>query len=184
MTHLPTRKAQIIQAHATLIVAVVKAVHNPAAAVELEQTLDISRRNGWTDLVKTIERIIRGERDQALLVGLDEEDTIIIEAILEGVQDAQTLPDPEQEANPIFAAPGLAQMIHRAARGNAQVLKILADMSAQMTGVGGDMAKLGGIMRRMVNGERNADELSKGMSSHGRSLVASILEELGKLEAH
>lgn len=184
MTQLPTRKAQIVQAHAALIVAVVKAVHNPAAAAELEHTLDTARRNGWTDLVKSIHRILKGERDQTLLIGLDEEDTVIIEAILKGVQDPRTLPDPEQKANPIFAAPGLAQMIHRAARGNAQVLNILADMSTQMSGAGGDMAKLGGIMRRMVNGERNADELSKGMSVQGRSLVASILEELGKLEAH
>lgn len=184
MTHLPTRKAQITQAHAALIVAVAKAVHNPASLAELQHTLDIARRNGWVELVEAIGRILKGERDQSLLTGLDEEDTVIIEAILKGIQDPQTLPDPDKRADPIFAAPGLAQMIHGAGRGNAQILKILADMSTQMTRVGGDMGKLGGIMRRMVNGERNADELSKDMSIQGRSLVASILEELGKLETH
>ncbi len=173
-----------MQAHAALIVAVVKAVQNPALLSELEQTLAIAHRNGWAELVKVIGRILKGEREQSLLTGLDEEDTVIIEAILEGIQDPHTLPDPDQKADPVFAAPGLAQMIHGAGRGNVQILKILADMSAQMSSVGGDMGKLGGIMRRMVNGERNADELCKGMSIQGRSLVTSILEELGKLETH
>lgn len=184
MTRLPTKKAQIIQAHAALIVAVVKAVNNPESLAELQDTLETARQNGWVELVKAIVRIVEGVRDQSLLVGLDEEDTVIIEAILNGIQNPQTLPDANQNANPIFAAPGLAQMIHTAGRGNVQTLRVLADMSTQMTRVGGDMAKLGGIMRRLVNGERNADELSKGMSAQGRSLVASILEELGKLEIH
>ena len=184
MTDLPTSKEQIVQAHAALIVAVVGAVRNPASLAELQQTLDVARRNGWEELVAAISRILNGERNHSLLIGLDEEDKVIIEAILRGIQDPQTLPDPNQKANPIFAAPALAQMIHGARRGNVQILEILAEMSTQMTGVGGDMGKLGGIMRRMVNGERNADELSKGMSIQGQSLVASILEELGKLETH
>jgi hypothetical protein len=57
-------------------------------------------------------------------------------------------------------------------------------MAEQMTAAGGSMAKLGGIIRRLVNGERNADELSKGMDAKTESLLLSILEELGKLEAH
>ena len=184
MTQLPTKKAQIIQAHAALIVAVVKAVHNPALLAELQETLETARQNGWAELVKAIVRIVDGARDQSLLAGLDEEDTVIVEAILNGIQNPQSLPDPQRRADPVFAAPGLAQMIHSAGRGNVQTLQILADMSTQMARVGGDMAKLGGIMRRLINGERNADELSRGMSAQGVSLVASILEELGKLEIH
>jgi hypothetical protein len=39
-------------------------------------------------------------------------------------------------------------------------------------------------MRRLVDGERNAELLCKGMGAQGESLVLSLLEELGKLEAH
>jgi hypothetical protein len=46
------------------------------------------------------------------------------------------------------------------------------------------MARLGGIMRRLVNGERDPDALCKGMGARGESLVLSILAELGQLEVH
>jgi hypothetical protein len=75
-------------------------------------------------------------------------------------------------------------MIHQASTGNAETLQSLAHLSEQMTKVGGDMGRLGGIMRRLVNGERDIDKLGKGMSAQGRSLVISILEELGKLQTH
>ena len=53
-----------------------------------------------------------------------------------------------------------------------------------MTRVGGDMARLGGIMRRLLNGERDADTLCKSMDPSGRQLVINLLEELNKLAEH
>ena len=184
MAQLPSRQEQIIQAHAPLIVGVVKAVHNRDLLPELEEALKITEQNGWTTLVAAIRQILDGKRDQSLFADLDEEDTAIVEAILRGLQDPATLPDPNQQADPTMAAPGIAHMVHAASTGNVQALELLGNMAEQMRKVGGDMGRVGGIMRRLVNGEREPDVLCKGMSAQGESLVLSILEELGKLEAH
>jgi len=58
---------------------------------------------------------------------------------------------------------------------------VLANMAEQMTRAGGDMALLGGRMRRLVNGERDAEQLIAGMGGLGRELVISVLDELAKL---
>jgi hypothetical protein len=57
-------------------------------------------------------------------------------------------------------------------------------MAEQMTKAGGDMARLGGIMRRLVDGERDADKLARGMGPLGKELVVNLLDELAKLRAH
>ena len=75
-------------------------------------------------------------------------------------------------------------MISVAARGDVQALSALASMAEQMVRVGGDMGRLGGIMRRLVDGERDADLLSRGMGPLGRSLVLDILDELARLSTH
>ena len=68
--------------------------------------------------------------------------------------------------------------------GNPEALHMLANMAEQMVRAGGDMAKLGGMMRKLVGGERDADKLTTGMSVQGKELVYSILTELGKLTVH
>jgi hypothetical protein len=75
-------------------------------------------------------------------------------------------------------------MIDAAGRSNPEALHMLANMAEQMVRAGGDMAKLGGMMRKLVGGERDADKLAKGMSVQGQELVYSILTELGKLAKH
>jgi len=65
-----------------------------------------------------------------------------------------------------------------------QALAVLANMAEQMVRAGGDMARLGGVMRRLVNGERDFDALSKGMGALGRNLLLDILSELGKSALH
>ena len=185
MPQMPSRQEQIITAHAALIVRVATTIHNSEQLPELQQILKVSEENGWVDLVASIRKILNGERDlRALSVGLDEEDSTIIEAILRGIQNPETLPDPNAQPDASMAAPGLAAMIMDATRGNAQALELLANMAEQMTAAGGDMARLGGIMRRLVEGERNPEILTKGMSAQGESLVLGLIEELGKLEAH
>ncbi len=184
MVNLPTRQEQIILAHAELIVAVVKAVHNSALLPHLEESLEVTMRNGWTRLVAAIREILKGQRDQSMLQGLDEEDTTIVEAILRGIQNPASLPDTNRQADPMLAAPGLAVMINEAGKGGVEALQLLANMAEQMLKVCGDMGKLGGLMKRLVDGERDANKLCEGMSVQGESLVLSILEELGKLETH
>ena len=84
------------------------------------------------------------------------------EAILRGLQDPATLPDPEHKADPTLAAPGLAHMIHAAGRGNVQALTLVSQMAEQMSRAGGDMARIAGAIRPMINGERDPDARLRG----------------------
>jgi hypothetical protein len=178
------RKQQIIHAHAGVIVQVVQCIGNPQLVPQVEEILKVSEQNGWTDLVAVIRRIIKGERESNLLNGLDEEDSTIAGAILQGIQNPATLPDPNQPADASMAAPGIAHMVHQAATGNTEALQLISQMAEQMSKAGGDMTLLSGIIRKMINGERDPSVLSRGMGIQGRQLVDSILEELHKLSAH
>jgi len=178
------RNQQIIQSHAGVIVQVVQSISDPSLMPKTEEILKVSEQNGWNDLVNVIRRIIKGERDESLLIGLDEEDSTIAAAILLGIQNPSTLPDPNKPADASMAAPGLAHMVHQAASGNAEALQLISQMAEQMTQAGGDMRNLGGIIRKMINGEREPKVLARGMGVQGRQLVDSILEELHKLTGH
>jgi hypothetical protein len=57
-------------------------------------------------------------------------------------------------------------------------------MAEQMMKAGGDMARLGGMMRRLVDGERDAEKLTRGMGPLGKELVINLLDELARLGAH
>ncbi len=181
---LPEREQQIRQAHAGMIVQIVRRVHNPDLAIPTEELLKQAEQNGWNEIVAVMRRIIDGERGEDLLIGLDEEDRVIARAILEGIRDPSTLPDPEQKPDAAMAAPGLALMIHQAATGNAQALQLVSHMAEQMTTAGGDMRQLGGIVRRLIDGERDPARLARGMGVQGRQLVDRILEELHRLAGH
>ena len=53
-----------------------------------------------------------------------------------------------------------------------------------MSKAGGEMSRISAIFRRLINGERDPDALTKGMGKKAEELTLSILEELGKLEKH
>jgi len=184
MSILPDKIQQILQAHAGLIHAVVTAAQNRERLPELEALLDAALANGWGALVAVIRRILGGAREVSVLTGLDEEDRIIAEAILRGLQDPDSLPDPLTRPDPALAGPGLAALIHAAGSGDVAALQLLADMGTQMLRAGGDLARLSGILRRLVDHERDPDLLSRGMSPRGVQLVRSLLEELARLRAH
>ncbi|NIR59279.1 MAG: hypothetical protein GWO02_07030 [Gammaproteobacteria bacterium] len=181
---IPDRQAQIEQTHAELIHGVVAACENPERGRELEPALQASEANGWVELVARIRKILEGRRDEHLLAGLDDEDRAIVAAILRGLQDPRSLPARDQPADPSAAAPGLAALIHDAARGDTEALSYLGNMAEQMSQVGGDMARLSAILRRLVNGERDPEALTQDMGRHGETLVLSILEELGRHGTH
>ena len=46
------------------------------------------------------------------------------------------------------------------------------------------MARLAGILRRLVQGERDAERLTDGMGPEGEKLVLLVLKELAKLDTH
>ena len=175
---------QIRQFHARFINAVAEACMMPDERNQLEPLLKQAEQAGWKDLVSVIRKIYAGQRETGMLELLDEEDRVIASSILQGIQNPATLPDPEAKPDGSMAAPGLASMIQAAASGNAQALSLLGNMGEQMSKVGGDMSRISGIFRRLVNGERDPDALTKGMAKRAEELTLSILQELGKLEKH
>ena len=180
----PDKQQQIIQTHAGLILGVVQCVQNSELRPQMEQALTVSEQNGWGSLVAAIRKILDGSRDESVLNGLDDEDAVIASAILRGLQDPSTLPNPENKPDASLAAPMLATLINDARRGDHNAVIMLGGMAEQMSMVGGDMANIGAIMKDMIDGERDVDKLCSKVGPQGESLIVQILEELGKLEVH
>ncbi len=181
---LPPKEQQIIMMHASLITNVVHAVQHPQLQDELKRNLEVAREKGWGDLVDKIHRVLGGSRDENLIKGLDEEDAVILRAILTGIQNPDTLPKPDQQADGTIAAPGLAAMIQAAQSGDVQAIEVLGGMAQQMSTVGGEMARVGAIFKKLIDGERDPDILTKGMGTQAEQLTLSILEELNKSIIH
>ena len=181
---LPERTQQVIQTYAHFIHAVATACLKPELLPQAQQMLGQAEQQGWGVMVMALRQVIAGKRDRGVYAGLDDDDRIIVEAILRGIQDPATLPDPNQQPDASAAAPGLAGLIHAAATGDVAALSALANMAEQMVKVGGDMGRLGGSMRRLVDGERDVDLLTRGMTAQGRDLVAKLVEELASYNVH
>lgn len=184
MPQLPDRHQQIITMHAAFINQVVQFSQNEANRPEYEQLLKSAEKNGWDDLVRAIRMIVAGQREMSAIKGLDEEDQVIAEAIMRGLQNPATLPDPNAKPDPALAAPGLAGMIRAAASGNVEALTLISNMAEQMSKAGGPMARLAAVIRPLINGERDPNKLCKGMNAETEQIVLGILEELGKTETH
>ncbi len=184
MSDLPEHNEQILQSHAGLIHRVVMHCNNPGSVPDLEQVLQQAEQNEWTQLVATIRDIMSGKRDESILAGLDNEDRVIVESILRGLQDPSTLPDLHADFDSSMAAPGIAGLVHASRKGNVQALQIIANMAKQMLAAGGDMGILAGRIRPLVEGERDTDKLTENMTEKGQKLMVDILEELLRLEAN
>ena len=179
---IPPKQQQIIQSHAAMIVMIVQATQNPSVRPQLNTVLAATEKNGWMALAKAIRAIMAGERStRRLLAPLDEEDSTIITAVLHGIQNPQSLPNPQQKSDASAAAPAIAQMIYRTAQGEAQSKIMLAGMADQMRLAGGDMARLSGMLLRLVDGERDANILCQDMDAKGETLMLSIIEQLDQL---
>lgn len=181
---LPDTKEQILQSHTGLIHRVVMHCNNPGSVPDMEQVLQMAADNDWTALVAVIRDIMSGNRDESILLVLDEEDRVIAESILQGLQDPNTLPPLETDIDSDMAAPGIAGLVHASRNGNVQALQIVGNMAKQMLEAGGDMGILAGRIRPLVDGERDADKLTENMTDKGQKLMLQVLEELLKLEAN
>jgi len=180
----PDKKEQIIQTHASLVLAVVQTIHNKELKPHLDTILKQSAENGWQGLVTVINKILAGSREQSLVNALDDEDAVIVDSILRGIQDPETLPKTEQSGDATQAAPMFARLIDEARRGNHNSLSILGSMAEQMSNAGGDLANLSAVIKSMVDGERDIDKLCTRMGPQGESLVTQIISELAKLDTH
>ncbi|MCK5726414.1 MAG: hypothetical protein KAH22_06285 [Thiotrichaceae bacterium] len=175
---LPSQQQQVIQTHSGLINLVADATQRSELKGKLDEVLNVSANNGWVSLVKAIRKILAGERQLDRLSGLDDEDRIIITAILNGINTPQSLPSQQAAGDPNAAAPGIAQMVYAASNGDSKALTALSIMAEQMSQAGGSMRLLAGIMKKLIDGNRDIDELSQGMDQHGQNLVISIVNEL------
>jgi len=184
MSSTPDLRDQILQAHAGLIHRVVMYCNQPGTVTDLEQILQQAESNDWRDLVAAIRNIISGKRDETILNSLDDEDRVIVEAILHGLQDPATLPDLQADFDANMAAPGIAGLVHAARNGNLQALQIVGGMAKQMLDAGGDMGILSGRLRPLIEGERDTGKLTEKMSDKGQRLMLDIIEELIRLEAN
>jgi hypothetical protein len=184
MTTLPDRAQQIIQSHAVLIVSIVKACEDSTMLPKIEPMLKAAEEYGKSELSSALRKILNGSREADISNGLDEDDSVIIGAILNGLQDPSSLPDPRAKADASVAASGLAKIIQTAARGDDNAMQMLSSMAEQMAKAGGNMSLMGDVLNKMVEGERNPEKLCKSMDARGESLVLSILLELNKLKAH
>ena len=181
---IPERDQQIIQTHAAFICQAVELLQGAAAGAQLQTLLQAAEDNGWIALAGAVRAIAEGRRELGQLGELDDEDRVIAGAILRGLQDPATLPDPRQKADPTLAAPGLAHMIHAAGRGDVQALTLISQMAEQMSKVGGDMGRLAAVIRPLINGERDPDRLCARLDTRSQQLVLQILDELGRLNHH
>lgn len=184
MSIIPNHQEQILAVHGPFVRQVVETSQIVGREQDLETLLSTAQQNGWQALVSALRRILAGRRDNSVLHGLDEEDRVIAETVMRGLQDPTTLPKPDTKPDPTMAAPGLAGMIQAAGSGNVQALQLIANMAEQMSKAGGDMARLAAVIRPLINGERDPDKLCKGMSAQGEQLVLGILAELGLADVH
>ena len=176
---LPGRREQILGTHAELVRAVVAAVHNRDLVPALERALTLMEAQGWDMLVRTIRLVLQGHRDLTVLTGIDEDDRVIIQAILQGLQDPATLPRP-LAPDPTLAAPGLGALLNAALGGDPESHAALQHMTGQMAQAGGSLAQLGRSLELLLQGERRPEALTQGMDTGARQLVLSLLDELGK----
>lgn len=181
MAQLPSAVEQVLSVHAAFIHTIVNALRDRSQVAGLMNQLKSAEEAGWVRLTGALRHIVEGRRDPSIFLGLDEEDQIIVDAVLRGIDNPATLPPLDSQPDGSSAAPGLASLIDASARGDAQAMGVLANMAEQMLKAGGDMARLGGMMRRLVNGERDVDQLARGMGALGRELLISILDELARL---
>ncbi|MES9856522.1 MAG: hypothetical protein ABW166_07975 [Sedimenticola sp.] len=184
MAQLPDRHQQIITIHAAFICQVVQLSQNEGDRPEYEALLKAAEESGWSDLVRAIRQIVAGQRDMSAIGGLDEEDQVVAEAIMRGLQNSATLPDPSAKPDATLAAPGLAGMIQAAASGNVEALTLISNMAEQMSKAGGPMARLAAVIRPLINGERDPNKLCKGVNSQTEKIILDILDELGKTIIH
>ncbi len=180
---LPSFQEQVRRAHGQLIRMVVAACQDPGSSAQLETHLQVATANGWEELVHRLRRILRGDRENSLLLGLDDEDRVIVGSILQGLQDPTLLPEANQSADPRLAAPGIASIVLAVRRGDSQALQWLGQMVQQMERAGGEMARLGACLGPLSRGEVDLTPLERGLGASTRGLLRQIMDELHKLQA-
>lgn len=182
----PNIQTQLIREHASLICEVVDVRYHPERQAEFLESLTQAEQNGWGKLCAAIRRILMDEAMEMKAfddLALDVEDEAIVQAMILGIHDPDTLPEASANENPMLAPEGLAGIIATAATGEENALQLLARMDTDLSESGApELVAFGKTLRRMLNGERHADSLTMGLDERTQRLVLSILEELKTLD--
>jgi hypothetical protein len=95
-------KIKLRDPHSSRMKGTVLATQKPEVRTQLEEVLSRREERGWTNLVRAIRSTLEGERNADVACeGLDVGDSMVIEAILQGLADPSSvqdlLPDEEQD---------------------------------------------------------------------------------------
>lgn len=168
--------ARLRQAWGPVVAALVAAAGgNREAAAQLEPVLqDLAGRDDWRELAAVLRRVLAGERDPALLAGLDDTDTLIAGNALRALGVAHprlaALPHllgdaaapSEPEASPQDAVTGLVQMVGAACAPGAPP-QLTAQMHAATEAMANDgdlpdpVRHFGQILNEILAGDRDPD---------------------------
>jgi len=181
----PENEEEILRSHEGLIKRVIIHCNNPGSVPDLEQILQMAEQNDWTDLVAVIRDIMSGNRDETLLSGLDDEERVIIEAILNSLKQGPiSISGVRANYDSEHAGPGIASLIHASQAGDANAVEVFTNVTRQMAEEGGDLTVLASRLQLMLGGERNEETLCQQMDGKNLQLMQDILSELRNLETN
>lgn len=182
------------QTWAPIVAAVVAAANgNSQAASELEPVLEeLASKDDWQALAAVLRRILDGERDVALLDGLDQTDTIIAGNVLRDLDVAhpalEPLPSLESESTSQDEAQSLDEFLNTllggvvvAARGEGPPdlgvqLHATTHGLATAPDMPPELQALGRILNAILSGDRDPD-----LSALPPQLVAAVQQVLARI---
>ena len=180
----------------TLIAAVLETVARPEQRAALEQVLEPMILHGWGNLVAAIRRILDGGRDaDALCEPLDREDALIVQTILEGLRDPDSVRDLTEPQDPADrdrpdGAPDARALLARHAHLILAVHAAAAEplMREQLTAPLKGLTEHGwgglvGAIERLLAGERDPATLCTGLDAEDALIVQAILAGLADPQA-
>jgi hypothetical protein len=180
---------ETLRRHGDLIKSAVAAVADPSKRPPLEDAMARRVEHNWTKLVEALRRILDGERDEVVLYAyLDREDSVIVQAVLHGIADPESL-----KAIP-SAEPGIDKRAsHQLERHLPLISRVVAagnqpELRSQLDPVLEEMQRHGwgslvASLRRIVDGERSANALLDGLDEEDTLIISAVLIGLESPEA-
>ncbi len=182
MNHNSKQVEELLKLHSALLHDVVDAIHDKSKQAPLLDMLNEAQNNGWQKLCEAIRSILEGQRDDSVLDNLDEEDAILIQAILIGIDNPETLPENDLQKQRDEAALGLATTIAAACQGDQRAMELVAHMDQTFQDNPQEIGTIGNAVRKMINGERSSVSLLEGLDPTNAELVEQVLEQLKIVE--
>jgi tetratricopeptide (TPR) repeat protein len=184
---------EALRRHGALVKGVVAVVGDPSRRPALDEILARMAQHGWMKLVGALRCILDGERDgDALCEPLDREDSVIVGAVLHGIADPRSLEDitaAEPMGDDAHAAdPAERLQKHRPLIGAVAAAVERSDLRPQLEPALQQMEANGwgnlvAGVRRILDGERNADTLLTGLDEEDTLIVGTILAGINNPEA-